>query len=77
VRVTDDFRVAQVQVSIYNADGSLEEQGEAIQQENALDWLYTATVENESTEGNRIVVRASNKPGHIAEAEQVMKTRRI
>jgi len=50
----------------------LVEQGDAVQQENAIDWLYTATVENESTEGDKIVVRASDKPGHIAEAEQVM-----
>ena len=30
VRVTDDFRVEQVQVSIVNSDGSLVEQGDAI-----------------------------------------------
>ena len=56
----------QVQVSIYNADGSLVEQGDAVQQENAIDWLYTAAVANEATDGDKIVVRASDKPGHIA-----------
>ena len=71
-RVTDDFKVVQVQVSIYNADGTLVAQGDAEQQDNQLDWVYTATAANESTEGDKIVVRASDKPGHIAEEEQVL-----
>ena len=72
VRATDDFKVVQVQLSIYNADGTLVAQGDAEQQDNQLDWVYTATAANESTEGDKIVVRASDKPGHIAEEEQVM-----
>ena len=30
-----------------------------------IDWLYTATTANESTAGDRIVIRASDKPGNI------------
>jgi hypothetical protein len=72
VRVTDDFRVQQVQVSILNSDGSIVEQGDAVKQTNQIDWVYTATAANESTEGDKIVVRASDKPGHISTLEQTM-----
>ena len=72
VRVVDDFRVVQVQVGIYNADGSLVEQGDAVQDDNVLDWLFTGTVINESTDGDKIVVKASDKPGNITEAEETM-----
>jgi hypothetical protein len=72
VRVTDDFKVKQVQVSIFNSDGSLVEQGDAAQQTNQIDWIYTAATANESTTGDKIVVRASDKPGHISTLEQAM-----
>ena len=72
VRVTDDFRVQQVQVSILNSDGTLVEQGDAVKQANQIDWVYTATAANESTAGDKIVVRASDKPGHISTLEQAM-----
>ncbi len=72
VRVTDDFRVEQAQVSILNSDGTLVEEGNAEQQANAIDWVYTATVANEATEGDKIVVRATDRPGNISALEQVM-----
>ncbi|MHA1268127.1 MAG: hypothetical protein ACTSRS_23130 [Candidatus Helarchaeota archaeon] len=59
VRVTDDFKVVQVQVAIYNSDGSLVEEGAAVQQPNEIDWVYTATQSNTDTNGDRIVIRAS------------------
>ena len=57
---------------IANGDGSVVEQGDAVQQTNGIDWLYTATAVNESTAGDRIEVRASDKPGNIAAAEKVL-----
>ncbi len=72
VRAIDDFKVVQVQLSIYNADGTMVEQGNAVQQDNKIDWLYTATANNESTAGDKIVIRASDKPGHFAEEERAM-----
>jgi len=72
VRVTDDFKVQQVQVSIVNADGTLVEEGNAAKQGNEIDWIYTATATNESKEGDKIVVRASDKPGNISALEQAM-----
>jgi hypothetical protein len=70
VRVTDDFEVKQVTVAIHNGDGSLVEQGEAVHQENSLDWIYTATAENTETAGDRIEIRATDRPGNVAEEEQ-------
>ena len=69
---TDDFRVERVQVAIFNSDGKVVEQGDAVQQANAIDWVYTATAENESTEGDKIVISASDKPGHVTTQEATM-----
>jgi hypothetical protein len=66
----DDYQVAQVQVTILNADGSLVEQGDAVKQENEVDWLYTATANNDSTHGDKIVIQATDTPGNIAELEE-------
>ena len=72
VRVTDDFKVEQVQVSILNSDGTLVEEGDAAQQDNEIDWVYIATTTNENTEGDKIVVMAADKPGNISVLEQAM-----
>jgi hypothetical protein len=72
VRATDDFKVEQVHIAINNGDGSLVEEGDAVQQTNEIDWLYTATAENSSLEGDKIVVQVSDKPGNITEQEQLL-----
>ncbi len=65
IRVTDDFMVKNVDVTITNEDGTLVEEGEAIKQDNGLDWLFTAKVKNDSSIGDKIVVRAADIPGNI------------
>ena len=70
VRATDDFKVTQVKVTIINADGSLVEEGDAVLQPNDLDWVYTATAENSSLDGDRILVQAMDQPGNVTEQEQ-------
>jgi hypothetical protein len=72
VRATDDFKVALVRVSIHNADGTLVEEGDAAQQPNKLDWVYTATALNNSTVGDKITVRATDKPGRAGEQEMTL-----
>ena len=67
IRATDDFKVVGVTVRIENGDGSLVEQGRAVQQANALDWVYTATATNADLNGDKITIRASDKPGHFDE----------
>jgi hypothetical protein len=70
IRVTDDFEVKQVTVAIHNGDGSLVEEGDAVQQDDVIDWLYTATAENTEMAGDRIEIKAMDRPGNITEEEQ-------
>jgi hypothetical protein len=48
------------------------EEGLAAQQDNEIDWIYTATAANDSTDGDKIVVMAADKPGNISVMEQAM-----
>jgi hypothetical protein len=66
--VTDDFAVKSVHVQISNADGSLVEEGDAVNSAGDL-WIYTATVNNENMEGDRIVIIASDLPGNVTEKQ--------
>ncbi|ATA90845.1 hypothetical protein CGC56_00825 [Capnocytophaga canimorsus] len=66
VRVYDDFKVASVSVHIYNSDGSLMEEGNAV--DNGLDWVYTVTQTNADLSGDKIVVRATDIPANTTEA---------
>jgi hypothetical protein len=70
IQATDDFEVKQVTVTIHNSDGSLVEEGEAVRQDNVIDWIYTATSENAETNGDRIEIRAYDRPENIAEEER-------
>ena len=72
VRVTDDFKVETVHLAVYNGDGTLVEEGDAAQQENKIDWIYTSTAENPSTAGDKIVVLASDRPGNITEEDLML-----
>lgn len=63
--VSDDFAVKSVHVQIGNADGSTVEEGEAVNSAGSL-WIYTATADNESLDGDKIVVTASDMPGNVA-----------
>ena len=65
VNVKDDFKVAKVKVAIFNGDGSSVEEGLAVQDTlNENNWLFTATVDNASVEGDRIEIRAYDLPGN-------------
>ena len=72
VRAIDDFKVVQVQISIINADGTILEEGNAVLQDNGLDWIYTATQQNDNLDGDKIIVRASDKPGNITTEEEIL-----
>jgi hypothetical protein len=69
IEVSDDFAVKSVYVQINNADGSLVEEGEAVNSAGYL-WIYTATQDNENLEGDRILVTASDLPGNITADER-------
>ncbi len=70
VKVTDDFKVVQVKVSIHNADGTLVEEGAAVEQ--GTEWIYTATVKNDNLAGDKITIQASDLPENISEKTQVL-----
>jgi hypothetical protein len=65
---SDDFAVKTVFVQINNADGTLVEEGEAINSAANL-WIYTATQRNAGLDGNKIVISASDLPGNITTEE--------
>jgi hypothetical protein len=64
IRAVDDFRVTSVQVEIYAANGTLLEKGNAVQQNNGVDWLYTATQANSPLTGSKINAIATDVPGN-------------
>ncbi len=72
VEATDDFKVKEVSVGIFNADGSEVEHGSALLSANGIDWIYTVTTENTSLAGDKIVVQASDLPGHTTLGEKVL-----
>jgi hypothetical protein len=67
IRATDDFRVAEVSVTILNVDGTEVEKGLAELQTGGIWWKYTATIVNESLQGDKIVIRVSDLPGNLTE----------
>ncbi|MDR1169542.1 MAG: hypothetical protein LBK97_01745 [Prevotellaceae bacterium] len=64
----DDFAVKSITVRIVNSDGSLVEEGEAVNSVSAL-WIYTATQDNENLEGDKITVTVSDLPGNVSSDE--------
>jgi hypothetical protein len=65
VRATDDFKVADVVVSIYNKAGNLIEEGNAvIQEDDQIEWLYIVQQENPGHVGSKIVAAATDLPGN-------------
>jgi hypothetical protein len=64
VIVSDDFAVKSVHVSISNADGSMVEEGYASSGPGNR-WTYIVIQNNESLDGDKIVVSASDIPGNI------------
>ena len=72
VRAVDDFKVAEVSVTILNADGSEVEHGMAVLQPGSIWWRYTATATNDSLTGDKIVIRVSDVPGNLTEQEKTV-----
>jgi hypothetical protein len=70
IRAVDDFQVAEVTIAIYNPDGSLVEQGNAVAEAGGSLWKYTATAVNSDLTGDKIVIRVSDIPGNLTEETQ-------
>lgn len=76
VKVIDDVLVERVEIEIYNADSSLVEKGEAVQQDDSLNWVYVATAANVDTSGDRIVIKAYDLPDNQSLGEKDMAVAR-
>ncbi|MCE5345753.1 MAG: hypothetical protein LLG13_05610 [Bacteroidales bacterium] len=62
VRAVDDSDVIEVTVTIQNSDGKEVESGAAVLKEGSIWWCYPATVNNESLEGDKIIIHVSDIP---------------
>lgn len=62
VQAIDNFRVTKVVFTLFAADGSKLEEGEAVMDENGFDWIYTTQVDNPSPAGTIIRVTAEDIP---------------
>jgi hypothetical protein len=69
IRVSDDFKVKWVHVSITGSDGELVESGEAVPDATGYEWTYTVTQANNSLSGDKIVISVSDTPGNITQEE--------
>jgi hypothetical protein len=73
VTASDDVLVKAVHISIINPDGSTVEEGDAVADASGYVWTYTAVADNESLDGDKIVVAVSDLPGNIVEQEKTVK----
>lgn len=64
VNTVDRFKVISVTVTITSPGGVVIETGQAVMQENGSDWLYTATVLNNTLEGTQVAAVAKDRPGN-------------
>jgi len=72
IQATDDFKVAEVVVSIHGPTGELLEQGNAVQDPNTGDWLFKATKENSKLTGSTITASAKDLPGNNGSLSVIM-----
>jgi hypothetical protein len=72
VRVTDNFKVAAVKVTIFEGKGSLLETGQAVLSENGWDWIYTTTADSPFYADTVIRFSASDLPGNVTVKEIVL-----
>jgi len=61
VTAKDEFRVAEVEVSVFDAAGSLQERGKAVMGRNGVDWYYKA---GSLPAGGKIKVQVFDLPGN-------------
>lgn len=72
VEVVDDHLVTEVQISIYDAQGALVEEGQASESVNGLDWIYTTQKAMTNPSGGSIMIKASDMAGNTIEREEMI-----
>jgi len=68
--VLDDFAVKSVTVKIENEDGTLLEEGSAV--DSGFEWLYTATQDNKDLAGDKITITATDNPDNMTEMTRTL-----
>lgn len=68
----DNFKVKQVEVEIYQADGSLVEKGLASKVDSDSEWTYITTVANTEYSGDKIIIKVFDYPGNETNLEVVL-----
>ncbi|WP_295121229.1 hypothetical protein [uncultured Chitinophaga sp.] len=71
VLATDDVKVASVTFELFDASGTLIESGPAMPMERS-GWWYTATKDNPSLTGTRVVISATDLPGNTTVHEHTL-----
>lgn len=69
IQATDNFKVTAVKVFIYDAANTLVEGGDAIDNGDKLNWMYTVTA---NVMGSRIVAKAYDLPGNETVQEMIL-----
>jgi hypothetical protein len=69
----DELEVKTMSVDLVNTSGGLIEKGLAIRRMSSSVWEYTATAENATVTGTKVVVRATDRPGNRAVKEVVLQ----
>jgi len=67
IRAIDDFKVSKITVTIKATGGTTLESGNAQEQPDSLDWLYTATKVNPGPQGTIFIIAASDIPGNVTQ----------
>ncbi|MCF6405359.1 hypothetical protein L3C95_20810 [Chitinophaga filiformis] len=69
VTAKNEFRVAEVEVKVVDADGVVTESGRAVLGWNGVDWHYKATA---LPAGGKVIVEAENLPGKYTVKELLL-----
>jgi len=72
IHAEDELEVKSVSVDVVNAAGATIEKGLAIQRQKSSVWEYTASIENTSLTGTKVVITATDRPGNSAVKEMVL-----
>lgn len=65
-RIVDVLEVKSVHVEIKDPDGNLIEEGAAVKQfDDGIDWIYTATAENEEWQTSQLTLTIVDTPGNV------------
>jgi hypothetical protein len=72
VEAMDNFRVKSVKFTLFSADGTKLEEGEAKQAPSSFQWVYTTQVANPSVTGTKLRIVAKDLPDNMTVLEQLL-----